>query len=96
MITKKPEIKTAGAKDENMMSSMNKQMMYFMPVLTVFIGMSLPGGLALYWFITTLLTALQQLYMFKKKDPSADSGHGEDTDVKGEQSNNVIEGEIVK
>ncbi len=29
----------SGSKDENMMSMMNKQMLYFMPVMTVFIGL---------------------------------------------------------
>lgn len=68
MITKRPEVKGNGAKDEDMMAIMNKQMLYIMPVLTVFIGFTFPGGLALYWFITTILTALQQMYIFKKKD----------------------------
>lgn len=65
--TKKPEIKSTASKDESMMVIMNKQMMFMMPIMTVFIGASLPGGLALYWFTTTLLTALMQLVAFKKK-----------------------------
>lgn len=68
MITKRPEVRSSGAKDEDMMAIMNKQMLYIMPALTVFIGLSFPGGLALYWLVTTLLTALQQLYLFKKKE----------------------------
>lgn len=80
-ITKKGEAKDNGARDENMMAVMNKQMLYFMPALTVFIGLSLPGGLTLYWFIMTVLTAFQQLYIFKH-----------DNKKKG----GVIEGEIVK
>jgi YidC/Oxa1 family membrane protein insertase len=63
----KPEVKAKGSKDEDMMAIMNKQMLYFMPAMTVFIGLTFPGGLALYWLITTVLTALQQLYMFKQK-----------------------------
>jgi YidC/Oxa1 family membrane protein insertase len=81
MITKKPAIASAGSKDESMTAIMNKQMLYFMPILTVFIGITLPGGLSLYWFITTLLTALQQMYVFKEKD---------------KKINNIVEGEIVK
>lgn len=68
MTTKRPEVKGPGAKDEDMMAIMNKQMLYMMPVLTVVIGMTFPGGLALYWLVTTLLTALQQLYLFKQKE----------------------------
>lgn len=56
-----------GAKDEAMTSIMNKQMMYFMPLITVFIGLSLPSGLTLYWFITTVLTGVQQMYIFNKQ-----------------------------
>lgn len=67
MVTKKPAVNTPGSKDESMMAAMNKQMVYFMPLITVFISMSLPGGLALYWFITTLLMAVQQIFIFKKK-----------------------------
>ena len=61
-----PKEAGAGGKDEGMMSMMNKQMLYFMPALTVIVSMSLPGGLALYWFLSTFFTALQQKIMFKK------------------------------
>lgn len=67
LAVKRPEIKAEAAKDEDMMAIMNKQMLYIMPALTVFIGLSFPGGLALYWLVTTVLTALQQLYLFKQK-----------------------------
>ncbi|PIR13544.1 hypothetical protein COV49_01860 [Candidatus Falkowbacteria bacterium CG11_big_fil_rev_8_21_14_0_20_39_10] len=82
MQTKKPEVKSPGAQDEGMAAIMNKQMLYFMPAFTVFIGLTLPGGLTLYWFITTLLTALQQLYIFKKKNNNKTGGK-------------IIEGEVV-
>ena len=72
MTTKRPEMRLSGAKDEDMMAVMNKQMLYFMPVLTVVIGLSFPGGLTLYWLVTTLLTALQQLYLFKRKDKAVE------------------------
>lgn len=55
-----------GAKDEDMMAAMNKSMMYFMPVITVVIGATLPGGLALYWLVITILSLLQQHLIFKK------------------------------
>jgi YidC/Oxa1 family membrane protein insertase len=54
-----------GGKDENMMAIMNKQMLYFMPAMTVIIGISLPSGLTLYWFWSTILMAAQQFYMSK-------------------------------
>jgi len=84
MMTKQPIIKSEGSKDESMTAIMNKQMLYFMPAITIFIGISLPGGLTLYWCIITLLTAIQQLIVFKKKA------------VIGESDKKMIEGEIIK
>lgn len=69
-----PKEAGAGGKDEGMMAMMNKQMLYFMPFMTVLIGFQLPAGLSLYWFLSTVLTALQQVLVFKKHDlggPSA-------------------------
>jgi YidC/Oxa1 family membrane protein insertase len=85
MITQRPSVKSEGSKDESVMAMMNKQMLYMMPVLTVFIGLTLPGGLTLYWFVTTILTAIQQKVIFKKKD---------DEDGPGDKK--LIEGELVK
>lgn len=82
LITKKPVVDTAGSKDESMAAIMNKQMLYFMPAITIFIGVSLPGGLTLYWFVLTALTALQQFVTFYKKSDSS--------------KNKMIEGEIIK
>lgn len=59
-----------GSKDESMTAAVNKQMLYFMPLITVFIGASLPGGLTLYWFLMTLLTVGQQ-YLYFRKDGKA-------------------------
>jgi YidC/Oxa1 family membrane protein insertase len=83
MMTKKAAIHTKESRDEDMAAIMNKQMIYFMPAMTVFIGLSFPGGLALYWLVTTILTGVQQLYIFKRKD------------MGGDKDNKVIEGEIV-
>lgn len=56
----RPVMKTEGSKDEDMTAMMNRQMMYMMPLMTMVIGFSLPGGLSLYWLITTLMTVFQQ------------------------------------
>ena len=59
----------AGSKDEDQLAKVNKQMLYIMPVFTVFIGVSLPAGLTLYWVITTLVAVLQQwLFLRIHKD----------------------------
>lgn len=67
-----PKTAGGGAKDEAMMAMMNKQMLYVMPVMTFLIGLRFPGGLSLYWFVSTLLTALQQVIMGKKKKANAE------------------------
>ena len=71
MVTRQQPKGTPGAKDEEMLASMNKQMMYMMPVLTVVLGWKLPGGLALYWFVMNLLTVVQQYFFFKKAKTAA-------------------------
>jgi len=81
MMTKKPAVKGEGSTDENMAAIMNKQMLYMMPVLTVIIGIKLPGGLTLYWFVMTLVQVLQQYWMFRKKPGVVQT---------------VIEGEVIK
>lgn len=55
-----------GAKDEDMMAAMNQSMTYFMPLMTVVIGWSLPGGLTLYWVAISAISVLQQMLVFKK------------------------------
>jgi YidC/Oxa1 family membrane protein insertase len=63
----RPAVDTEGSKDESIMSTMNKQMLYMMPIMTIIIGTRLPGGLALYWLVTTVLTQLQQWITLRKK-----------------------------
>lgn len=62
------EVKTKDSKDEDMMAMVNKQMMYMLPLVTVFFGFTFPGGLMLYWFVTTLLTIAQQRFVFAKDE----------------------------
>jgi YidC/Oxa1 family membrane protein insertase len=85
LMTKKPAVSSPGAKDENMMTAMNKQMLYFMPVITVIFAMQFQAGLALYWLVNTLLTVAQQFYLFRRKNKDNNSVDGK-----------IIEGEVVK
>ena len=66
MLAHKKQPQVPGASDEGIASMMNKQMLYMMPIITVFIGATLPGGLALYWTMNTLITLLQQMIVLKK------------------------------
>lgn len=55
-----PGAKPASVLDPAML---NKQMLYFLPVMIVVIGWNLPAGLVLYWAVTTLVGVFEQLYV---------------------------------
>jgi len=42
-----------------------KQMLYFLPVFTVFILWKLPAAIALYWLTTSLFSLVQEYIFFK-------------------------------
>lgn len=46
---------------------MNKQMLYLGPAITLFIGITFPAALALYWFFSTLFMIFQQAVIFRTK-----------------------------
>ncbi len=48
-------------------TTLNKQMVYLMPVMTVFIAWKLPAGLALYWIVITVFGIVQQYFVTRKK-----------------------------
>jgi YidC/Oxa1 family membrane protein insertase len=62
------------AKSNDMAAMMNQQMVYVMPVVTVFIGASLPAGIAMYWLATTIFSGLQQMILFRQMKKKADVG----------------------
>lgn len=68
MQRKDVKVHTEGSKDEDTMAIMNKQMLYMMPAMTLFIGWKLPAGLTLYWLFTNLAMIAQQKLAFKKKE----------------------------
>lgn len=67
-------VKTVGSSDENMAASMNKQMLYVFPILTIIFAYQFPAGLALYWVVSTIFTIIQQWYMFHRKKNATPSG----------------------
>lgn len=48
-------------KKDDFMYNMQEQMMYMLPILTLVIGIALPSGLVLYWFISTILALGQYM-----------------------------------
>jgi len=65
MQAKRAAIRTAGSKDEDMAATVNKQMMYLIPVLTIVFGYQFPAGVTIYWLVSTLFSLGQQLYFFR-------------------------------
>lgn len=45
---------------ENMAETMQTQMLYIMPIMTIFISIKFPSGLGLYWIVTTIFSVIQQ------------------------------------
>lgn len=52
--------------EENVSAAINKQMVYFLPIITVIFGVQFPAGVTLYWLISTLFTLGQQLFFMRK------------------------------
>lgn len=65
MIAKQPA-KAATGGEPDFSEMMTKQMLFLGPLLTLFIGIKFPAGLALYWLVSTVFMILQQRYMEKK------------------------------
>ncbi len=64
MMTPKKNTAKKGSPDFSQM--MQKQMLYFFPIFTVFILWRLPSAVALYWLTTTLFTIGQQYITMRK------------------------------
>lgn len=64
--SKSKKVQKENEKEENMADmaqSMQQQMMFIMPLMTGFIALRFPSGLALYWVATTLFSIGQQWYV---------------------------------
>ncbi len=48
--------------------AMGIQMMYILPLVSIFIAWRLPAGLPLYWIVTTLFAVAQQYIIMRKDD----------------------------
>ncbi len=59
--------KTKGESDD-MAAAMQQQMLYLMPLMTLFIGLRFPSGLVLYWLTFSIFMLGQQLWSKKKSN----------------------------
>jgi len=54
--------------NSNPLGAMNKQMLYFFPLITIMVSMSFPAGLPLYWIATTVFSIFEQAYINRIKN----------------------------
>lgn len=47
----------------SMAQSMQQQMVFVMPIITLFLALKFPAGLALYWVVTTIFSLVQQYFV---------------------------------
>ncbi|HRZ94965.1 MAG TPA: YidC/Oxa1 family membrane protein insertase [Candidatus Moranbacteria bacterium] len=56
------------ADNQDFSQIMTQQMLYLGPLLTLFIGIKFPAGLALYWLVSTVFAIIQQKELLLKKE----------------------------
>ena len=74
MLTPTPHQKYGGGKPKEGMAQFSgmiqKQMLYFFPIFTVFILLKLPAAIGIYWIVTTLFSIFQQHLLVKRTKPA--------------------------
>ncbi|MBW7944444.1 membrane protein insertase YidC [Patescibacteria group bacterium] len=63
---KSKKLKEENKKEEDtaeMAAAMQKQMLFIMPIMTAFIAVRFPSGVALYWVASTVFSIIQQYFM---------------------------------
>lgn len=70
LLASKPEptVKETVSEEPDFSAIMNKQMLYMGPAITLFIGLTFPAALSLYWLTSTLFMLIQQKILFAKKN----------------------------
>lgn len=64
-ITQRQVMKNATTTPEGTAATIQKAMLYFIPVSVLFSGFIFPLGVLIYWFTSNLWTMLQQFYIYK-------------------------------
>jgi len=63
-----PKAEAEDKKKTDFSGTMQKQMQYLFPIITVVILFRLPSAIGLYWLTTTLFSVIQQYIVLKKKN----------------------------
>jgi len=61
--------KTKPQEGQEMQAMMSKQMLFLMPIFTLFIAGRFPAALPLYWSVTTIASIVQQWLVYREKGP---------------------------
>ncbi|MDK2949116.1 MAG: YidC/Oxa1 family rane protein insertase [Patescibacteria group bacterium] len=69
-VTKQKTDKEEGTKDKTtqVTEMMQKQMVFILPIITLFVLFTLPSALGVYWLITTAMTVYQQKKILKESN----------------------------
>lgn len=59
-------LSSTSEKQEVFQKTMQKQMTFFAPLMTLFIGMSFPSGVTFYWAVNSILELIQNLLINKR------------------------------
>ena len=58
---------TNSAQPGNGQNTMNKMMLYFFPLMLLWLGRSMPAGLCMYWVVRSLISFVQTVVLNKKR-----------------------------
>ncbi|MCD5382654.1 YidC/Oxa1 family membrane protein insertase [Candidatus Gracilibacteria bacterium] len=78
---------------EEQMKIMGKTMKYVMPLMITVFSYTMPAGLGIYWFVSTLFSAVQQLYVNYKSD---NDDNPKKPGKKNKKNKNISDAVIVK
>lgn len=68
-------VKDTPDKKDDFMQDMQKSMVYTMPAITLIVGASLPSGLVLYWFVSTLFALAQYVLIYRSNNKKSESNN---------------------
>ena len=66
LVTNEKGIQDKEAAKESQMNKTNQTMMYIMPLMTLWIGFTVPAALSLYWFIQGVVSTVSDAYLTAK------------------------------
>jgi YidC/Oxa1 family membrane protein insertase len=86
-----PSTTSAGAsstdKEAQLTNALNKQMLYIFPALTIWIGLTFPIGLTLYWVISTVFSIIQQAIILKHHETNKPTDGGDKKVIEIQKTN---------